>query len=87
MGLRNWIKEQYLLISVDFKEGKMVYRVSLLSLPRTAGQRERKWLSPSTCQITAANYPSKGQGRQRQYVHKSRVKWQDCSQNSERRIK
>lgn len=37
---------------MDFKEGKVVYRVSLLSLPGTAGQRERKWLSPSTCQIT-----------------------------------
>lgn len=81
------MKEQYLLISVDFEESKMVYRVSLLSLPGTAGQRDRKCLSPSTCQITAANYPSKGQGRPREYVHKSRVKWQDCGQNSDRRIK
>lgn len=37
---------------MDFKEGKMVYSGLLFSLPGTAGQRERKWLSPSTCQIT-----------------------------------
>lgn len=34
------------MISVDFKEGEMVYLVSLLSLPGTAGQRERKGFLP-----------------------------------------
>lgn len=37
---------------MDFKEGEMVCSVPLFSLPGTAGQRESKWLSPSTCQIT-----------------------------------
>lgn len=40
------------LFSVDLQEGKMVYKVPLFCLPRTAGQRKGKWLLLSTYQIT-----------------------------------